>query len=525
MTARPPTYLAADDQVRLLLGHNFDHLVGKQAAVTHPRNLAQQHLRWRKRRNIALVAAGAVLLLAAVAYLSFYVTREAQCPANLVRVSGKCKQCTRQDNCGALVCDTQSQKCVPCIHHAHCQLTHNDYTGAAPSALATASRCASSGRRGGSPACLWACQSNDDCSNVRQDGRDLSTCTGGVCRECGSASDCPVGPGALPASVICEASVFRCSECDAAAGRGCKDGYACRNGTCHAVCARAGETTPCPAGQRCLAKDGVCVVCDASTNDGCDGSSSRPFCRPDQNACVQCLKDSDCAGTTRCDGAYKCTSALPGARRVRLVAVKGFSNGDDGVLSGVPGKSMQVVKRKDLAASSDLRSTFVMARTWDVAHPDRITFLAPPPATSKSEATLNQNDDGDAWLSSCAIPLFCCGKDYSVSFPGCSQACATLDKVSFETIGTAESKEPNPTTPYPLLAWANKPIANDPVNAPPLERLPENGESIALGWETVRGRLFLGAVDEINSPAPARYITPENTDDLYGIKWHVEVVS
>jgi hypothetical protein len=191
--------------------------------------------------------------------------------------TNQCVACIDDAACVAngRVCDTTSNNCVQCVEDRQCQnvpeASHCDVGTNICVQCLIDSQCANPDVSRCNPVshlCV-GCTDNAQC----EDNLLCNVERGGVCRQCLSGSDCPVG---LPA---CETVNGRCVEC-------------LNNAECPNADSARCETTA----------DGpsrfTCVGCQ-SNGDCSGGNRNLPgLCHPVTDTCVECVESGDCSDAT-----------------------------------------------------------------------------------------------------------------------------------------------------------------------------------------------------------------------------------
>jgi len=124
----------------------------------------------------------------------------------------------------------------------------------------------------------------------------MSPGTGGVRATCQRDRDCGGG--------YCENS--QCMDCRLNVG--CKEQTACNiiNGRCEPYCSDRSDCENSPAGKECDVTRHLCVEC--TTNQHCDGFSTKHQCAKFFGLCAECIDPDDCGPGNRCNefGDCKC---------------------------------------------------------------------------------------------------------------------------------------------------------------------------------------------------------------------------
>ncbi|MBX3271645.1 MAG: hypothetical protein KF729_15370 [Sandaracinaceae bacterium] len=212
-----------------------------------------------------------------------------ECTTDSCSAAGACVNTTRAagSTCSGGVCDgAASPACVPCID-----------TGAGTDPGCTAGRpfCTGTGAGATCAACTTAAHCNDanDCT--------ADACIGGSCFRT------PLPAGDPCAGGVCSGAGAMCVECVADAQ--CP-GARPRCDVATNVCVQCLGTGDCADGLECtadLCTAGVCSNPLRPAGDPCTGG----VCAGDAASCVQCLDDSHCAGSTRCDPSMRvCVGCL-----------------------------------------------------------------------------------------------------------------------------------------------------------------------------------------------------------------------
>ncbi len=199
--------------------------------------------------------------------------------------SGKCVACRMKADCvdATLPICNAAGACVECVGDGDCPLTTKSFCSSAASACVSCTT-APSGACAAKSAALPVCAST------------------GACVECGVDTDChqPTTPFCSPAGT--------CVPCaKAPAGTTCAQKTVAPGAAAKPVCGSSGACVECGVASDChepakpsCSTQGTCVPCGMAPpgSGGCAARTpSQPVCAP-SGACVQCLANTDCAGTT-----------------------------------------------------------------------------------------------------------------------------------------------------------------------------------------------------------------------------------
>jgi hypothetical protein len=280
----------------------------------------------------------------------------------------RCAKCAGNNDCagrsGAGVCEPSSGKCVACVKSSEC-------TSDTTKPVCVANQCA-------------ACSSAASECETKNSAAPVCEPTSGKCVQCVATSDCAgdadggVDGGADGGVVagFCDTKTNQCVGC--LSSRDCSDPSKPICGTAQACVACGNQLAPagsCTTKNSvlpvCKAAAGTCVECavdvdcKTSTAPACDTANkcvecvqsshcknaSAPVCDTSAEHCVQCLKDSDCSGTTPICTNKQCTKCTSDAQ---CVAKLGANPGVCGLDGSCPGDDAVIYLQNSASCSTSL---------------------------------------------------------------------------------------------------------------------------------------------------------------------------
>ncbi|MCC6993223.1 MAG: hypothetical protein IT370_01210 [Deltaproteobacteria bacterium] len=213
--------------------------------------------------------------------------------------SGACVECTMTSQCTTAkakpVCETSTSMCRGCATPGECAaidpLTPQCKSNGACVACTAATQCGN----GTTPICspttdtCVACASGTECA--AKDPSLPQCASGGNCVQCTTAVHC--GTGMTP---ICNGT----NQCV-----GCTTPQQCADkNPALPQCAGSGACVQCVTSPQCgtatlpICANNACRGCGNSTECVARGGATPPVCKTTTGACVQCLGNNDCSGTT-----------------------------------------------------------------------------------------------------------------------------------------------------------------------------------------------------------------------------------